>query len=226
LDLFSGNYDSPTRVAVFDGALQVAVGSYSTYVLDASGMLSAMGDNYYGEFGDGTQNSSSGVFRALGRQYRKLAVSPYSRHACGIAASDNHVECWGYNYQGDCGDPNAGPLYSPVAVASLGACSEIVAMHSTTCALCNGIVSCWGDDIRGQLGIGQLSPVPQPNPQVVALPAGETWVGLAAGYAFACARAQSGKVACWGKAAHGGLGTGGVPANLPMSVLAGPAPTM
>ena len=58
--------------------------------------------------------------------------------------------------------------------------------------------------------------------EIALLPASESWQQLGAGGAYFCARAMSGAVACWGRAAHGALGNGGVPANLPSRVRESP----
>jgi len=71
---------------------------------------------------------------------------------------------------------------------------------------------------------GFLTPDAVTVPREVALPPGITYVQLVAGDGFTCARTDIGRTFCWGTAPHGALGNGGVPANLPVIVLATPVP--
>lgn len=68
------------------------------------------------------------------------------------------------------------------------------ATHS--CALNDGVVSCWGDNTYGQLGTGSYDPSASPKP-VVGLPAGVEALSL--GDHHSCALTNGGEVWCWGR---------------------------
>jgi len=222
-DPFTGGFSIPAASNDVTGALQVLVGAQNTLcVIASTHEIACQGDNSMGEYGDGTTTNAT-MLQPLGRLYTKLARSPGSAHSCGIAMSDQHVECWGPNGRGQAGDASGvNPVLSPVAQAQLGACSDVAVSSANSCALCGNTVYCWGDNTRGQLGTGTITTDKQPTPTPVALPSGETWMELGAGSSFTCARAASGHVFCWGRGSHGGLGNGGIPANLPSLVRASP----
>lgn len=72
-----------------------------------------------------------------------------------------------------------------------------------------GLVQCWGQNDRGQLGTGSLGPI-QDVPVTVQGLGLETPVALALGYAHSCVRMASGAVFCWGANDHGQVtGTAG-----------------
>jgi alpha-tubulin suppressor-like RCC1 family protein len=70
------------------------------------------------------------------------------------------------------------------------------------CAVAGGVLSCWGSDTEGQLGVpaggaGAQRPVNIPG----------TWLAPAAGSGHSCALAVDGSVSCWGANDKGQLGT-------------------
>ncbi len=90
----------------------------------------------------------------------------------------------------------------------------LAAGRAHTCALlADGRVKCWGDNAKGQLGIGDTEARgDEPGELADALPATalgpEPVTALAAGDAFTCALRSSGIVVCWGDNAAGQLGVG------------------
>jgi len=84
-----------------------------------------------------------------------------------------------------------------------------------TCArLDNGAVKCWGQNDKGQLGIGDtLNRGDQKNEMGDRLPAvnlgtGRTAVQLVAGHDHSCARLDDGQLKCWGLNSSAQLGVG------------------
>lgn len=98
---------------------------------------------------------------------------------------------------------------------------QVVAGVMHTCALrLDGVVKCWGGNIIGQLGLGDISDRGDEPDEInggllpaVDLGTGETAVAIAAGIAHTCALLQSGKVKCWGNTA--GLGDSEVHGDAP-----------
>jgi len=92
------------------------------------------------------------------------------------------------------------PIHAPVPPA-------VVAGGTHTCSLAtDGVVSCWGGDDRGQLGIG--STARQPSPTHVG--GDVTFAQVTAGIAHSCGVARTGAAYCWGDNAYGQLGSGQV----------------
>ncbi len=113
---------------------------------------------------------------------------------------------WGYNRQGVIGpqgpDINASvnPVQnSAVKVTGLGRAQMIAAGSAHVCALLtNGEVWCWGSNLEGELGDGEVTTNYNPTPiKVSRLPNGVT--DLAVQQSSTCALVGSlGEVYCWG----------------------------
>ncbi|HTJ40464.1 MAG TPA: hypothetical protein VL463_00150 [Kofleriaceae bacterium] len=193
-----------------DNARALALGDGFGCAIGATGTLACWGD------------LSGGAGAGVGRAYTKIAIGG-ERFACGIRP-DRRVECWGRNERGQAGQPDpdtflVDPVTTPYEQPNLQGCTAIATGGAHTCAICSGDLACWGDATLGQLG-PPLEPLPVSYRRLISapLPSGETWIDLAAGASFTCARSTAGRVACWGFSAHGALGTGGLGANLPQSV--------
>jgi alpha-tubulin suppressor-like RCC1 family protein len=90
--------------------------------------------------------------------------------ACAVGVSGD-VWCWGENRYGQAGDGTRTFVLEPTKVPGLpGPTAQVRVTRTATCALSTtGKVSCWGDDLSGQLGNGQLK-VPSLTPLEVVLP--------------------------------------------------------
>jgi alpha-tubulin suppressor-like RCC1 family protein len=96
----------PARVAPPAGQrwVQVAVGAQHMLAVCSDGSLYVWGDNYYGEFGNGTNTSSRIPIRVTapaGKQWMQVAAGYY--HSLALA-SDGQVYTAGYNFSGELGD--------------------------------------------------------------------------------------------------------------------------
>ena len=80
-----------------------------------------------------------------------------------------------------------------------------------------GSVSCWGENLEGEIGNGAADGAIVSTPASVSIPAA---VSIAVGRAFSCAATSTGKVYCWGSNSRGQLGVGeGAPSsNVPVVV--------
>ncbi len=159
--------------------------------------------------------ASSAVFRAL---------SAHSGHTCAILFHGS-VKCWGVNDKGQLGLGDtanrgvvAGQMGDALPAVNLGTgrtASAISAGRFFTCAvLDNGSVKCWGQNLKGQLGLGDTATRGDgPGEMGDALPAvnlgtGRTAVAISAGTDMACAILDNGSLKCWGGGAQGRLGLG------------------
>ena len=154
--------------------------------------------------------------------FRSLAAG--FGHSCALAA-DGSVKCWGYNALGQLGvgdiaDRGDGPgeMGSALPVVDLGpgrSATAITAGNEHTCAvLDDGSVKCWGSNIHGQLGVGDIADRGDgPGEMGSALPVvdlgpGRSATAITAGRFHTCAVLDDGSVKCWGWNLAGQLGVG------------------
>ena len=126
--------------------------------------------------------------------------------ACGVASEQ--VYCWGSGRFGELGRGEeelqrllpAGPL------EGLRPVLELSANRGFVCALeRGGTVSCWGNNVHGQLGDGSTVNRFQP----VRVKGVTTAVQVTTGYQHACALNRDGSIVCWGENEAGQLGREG-----------------
>ena len=190
--------------------------------------LLGIGYNDVDGFGDGYQETGEVLpYLPLPSGRTVVEIEAGYRHTCAIL-DNGEITCWGDNSQGQLGIGNTSFMgdsadeigdYSTTTsiTPSLASATPVsLAMgwdHS--CALfSNGEAYCWGDNSRGQLGIGSTSDVGDDSGEMgasmaaVDLPTGRTAVQITAGDDFTCAILDNGDVACWGYNSHGQLGIG------------------
>ena len=193
-------------------AVPLAAGLNHTCAV-SNGNVFCWGDNFIGQLGTG-DNTSSNVPREVVEQIGSsnplsgvLSVSAGWQHTCALMQTGN-VKCWGYNYNGELGDPTYTYNSSnvPIDVAGLTSVSSISLGWNYSCALTTaGSVKCWGANGFGKLGDGNTTDSSTPvNVVGLAGPA----IAVAAGQVHTCALLASGAVQCWGYNYFGQLGNG------------------
>ncbi len=167
------------------------------------GGVQCWGFNYYGDLGDGAQESRGqpSWVASLGEGSGVTDVSVGYYNSCAVAAGD--VWCWGhYNtaYFPDSLEPIKildGDTYGDVQSVAVGS--------GHACALVDGGVVCWGDGLLGDgVTTESLTPVVVDGLSPGSA-AGVTQVAV--GGEFACAVVNGG-VLCWGLGEDGRLGNG------------------
>ncbi|NOY93548.1 MAG: chromosome condensation regulator RCC1 [Deltaproteobacteria bacterium] len=123
-------------------------------------------------------------------------------HNCGaLTASD--LRCWGDDSNSQLGDSMTSSRPTPFALSLTGV-QRLAAGNGHSCAATSGGLFCWGDNRRGQVGVGS-------GASVVAPPTAVSGVGaimdLAAGRDHTCALTAA-RVLCWGANDRGQLGDG------------------
>jgi len=212
---------TPTRVAAFDQAIALAGGTSHMCALFANGAVNC----------EGTPVPLAGPAVAIAAQtvitcallssgsvqcWNGLSPAPTPVYVSGVVDAvaigaeagggtcavhaGGTVSCWGG--LGDGSDP----LLTPTPVAGVLNATAVTYGVNHGCALiADGTVMCWGENDHGQLGNGQVEPLPG-----VFTPA--TWVRDAAGVLtgavsvvsgdyHACALLASGTAKCWGSGA-------------------------
>lgn len=156
---------------------------------------------------------------------RAQKISCGANHTC-VLSPTGEVTCWGRNNKGQLGrgsTTNIGDQPEEMGKALMPAPfdvrSKIVDLQSAgnnNCALTQaGTIHCWGDNERGQLGLGNTEMIgAKKNKSVEQLFSGidlgtkSPVTQIAMGEAHVCALTSDGQVRCWGSNRLGELGAG------------------
>lgn len=115
--------------------------------------------------------------------------------------SNGTVKCFGNGYQGQLGiDVGVGGAsMSPTAIEGMppGVIGLAVGERHACAATNTGTAVCWGDNTKGQVGIGAAAGDKIPRPSLVSLP--NKVVQIVATKYDTCARLEGGDVYCWGR---------------------------
>jgi len=203
-----------------------------------SKQLKCWGYNNYGQLGYGdtvtrglksTDMGSNLPLVSLGGTVTSFTVG--GSFTCALL-STNAVKCWGYNSEGQLftgdrlsrgGKANQmGTKLLPINLGTTGLpVQQVSAGENFACALfSNNAVKCWGENIYGQLGLGNKLPVGFHKKDLGnALPFVDFGTGLGAaamsvGFEHVCVvvtpASASGNLKCWGGNGAGKLGIGSV----------------
>jgi alpha-tubulin suppressor-like RCC1 family protein len=185
--------------------------AYACALLD-DGTVSCWGNNDEGQLGNGTESFTPSMTPVpVSNLGGATAIAVGGEFACALIAGGT-VSCCGYDSTGQLG---SGPLQCtggnggscspiPIAVPGLNGVSAITAGDKFVCALlAGGTVTCWGDNVNGELGNGttttSFAPVPVSGLSHVT--------AIAAGLYHVCALIEGGTVECWGSGGFDQLGT-------------------
>jgi len=190
----------------FEGAIAIsagrsnhreASGSGRTCVLKNTKNLYCWGDDSYGQLGDRSISN-----RAVPTKVKDLdnvnSMAIGRAGGCAISA-ESKILCWGANDESQLGRVDARLGGTPVIVENLNRSIAIsvggigLFDSSFSCALStSGVVSCWGHNDQGQLGVGTFfdsaAPVPVSLSNITA---------ISSGGVHSCA-VSDGQVYCWG----------------------------
>ena len=165
----------------------------------------------------------------------------YTFPTCAIR-SDHTLWCWGSSaaqsggpglFAGTTGSTAGLPVATPMAASASDAgppptilANRISVGYRHACVLSAGKVSCWGENVAGNLGIGNVDLSFQPYPVSVMTGNGlpTTVDEVVSGFDFSCARAGGG-VWCWGTNSAQEIGNPGVAPSICNSNYCVPVPT-
>lgn len=134
----------------------------------------------------------------------------YGSQTCALR-SGGELYCSGLNYLGQVGNGSMATDYTAASRVDLGeAVVQVEAGPDFTCArTMSGSVYCWGSDLYGQLGDGDVAHLDPPySATPVAVPGIVGAVSISVANAQACAALADGHVECWGYNGSGQLGDG------------------
>ncbi|MCA9599920.1 MAG: hypothetical protein KC776_41735 [Myxococcales bacterium] len=81
--------------------------------------------------------------------------------------------------------------------------------HACAITTSTGLVYCWGDNLRGQLGNGTAGSIGGNATPTEILPGGKSFIDVAAGGQHSCAVTTTGDLYCWGDDLYGQVVLGG-----------------
>ncbi len=222
--------EAPGNPAAFRA---LTAGGTHTCALLTGGAVKCWGSNSYGQLGHGNtvqagdDANEMGVNLpsvSLGTGRTATSISAGYRHTCALL-DNGTVKCWGAGGdgrlgQGDTANRGDGPgemgdSLPAVALGTGRTATAITTGNAHTCALLdNGTVKCWGDNVYGQLGLGDTEDRGNTAGEMgdslpaVALGAGRTATAISSSNAHTCALLDNATVKCWGSNPDGRLGLG------------------
>ncbi len=153
----------------------IGAGKYHSVALKSDGTVWTWGDNYYGQLGDGSSDSSSDAPVQVSGLAKITAITTGDFHTLALK-SDGTVWAWGRNNFSQLGDYSSWPtrtmpvqVVGPKASGFLAEVAAIAGGGSHTVALkSDGTVWTWGSNGNGQLGDGTTADSATPV-QVIVL---------------------------------------------------------
>jgi alpha-tubulin suppressor-like RCC1 family protein len=188
---------------------QVVGGGGHTCALTADGSAYCWGNNGSGQLGNGTTTNAP-MPVAVSGGLRFTSMDAGASHTCGVTGSGT-AYCWGRNDRGQLGDGTTTTRLAPVPVSGRLVFQSVTAggfIIGHTCGVTTaGAALCWGDNEKGQLGIGTHDVTAHPVPAPVS--GGLTFATLTAGLGrHTCGITGAETAYCWGENPFGALGTG------------------
>lgn len=165
----------------------------------------AWGSNAFGQLGDGSFTSSDGPVPVDALTFVEQVAA--GGHDSVALLDSGSLMSWGADAYGQLGDGEVGTnRTTPVEVEGITKATAVAAGGQHNLALLsNGTVMAWGDNQKGQLGLGSVSEsVDLPT----AVPGLTNVVAIAAGAEFSLALLKDGTVMAWGDGESGQLGDG------------------
>ena len=191
----------------------LATGARTHALFDSSGTVYACGSGDAGELGNGSTSASSTPAAVLGLPSGvKVTALTSSWEGSGALLADGDYYNWGYNAAGQLGNGSTANSAVPVKVGLPGPVRQVFQGGSgprngqTVAILRDGDTWAWGDNDRGQLGIGTV--ISSDAPVTVHVPKDVTFVAVSSGGYASYGIDSTGRLWAWGDNRSGQLGTG------------------
>jgi len=191
----------------------ISAGRFHSVALDHTDAVWAWGQNNWGQLGNGTQNMHSlpiQVLDADGGPFQGVVAIASGENFVLALTNDGLVWAWGENSFGQLGVPREEKsIQYPHLIELKTPCRAIAAGHQHALALTtDGHVMAWGNNIYGQLGIGNYTSTHTPTKVTLEnekIPLDHV-ESIAAGDDHSMAILDNGHVMLWGKNSSGQLG--------------------
>ncbi|MBW2262876.1 MAG: hypothetical protein JRG91_12945 [Deltaproteobacteria bacterium] len=206
----------PVQVSgLTSGVSQVCAGQTHSCALLTGGTMRCWGRGTSGELGTGGYTNSSVPVVVLnqdgtGTLTGIVDIACGNAHTCAVNSS-GAAYCWGSSTYGKLGNGTSSGFFPrPVAVCSeWGGCmggylvgvDEIESANLHTCARKGSAVFCWGYNVGGQIGNGNIG-TQATNPQAVInddMSLVADAAQLSVGGHFNCVTTRSDEIKCWGR---------------------------
>jgi alpha-tubulin suppressor-like RCC1 family protein len=201
-------YSSPKQVGSLTSWSSIFTSSNSSFAIKTDGTLWSWGANYYGVLGLGNTTAYSSP-KQVGvlTNWLKITGGSYSTLAI---KTDGTLWSWGWNNNGQLGLGNITNYSSPIQVGLLTTWSFISVKNGfyALAIKTDGTLWSWGQNNRGQLGLGNTTYYSSPK-QVGAL---TTWKTTSAGNSSGAIKTDN-SLWMWGWNRFGGLGLNLDPAS-------------
>jgi hypothetical protein len=152
--VLAGPLPTPMKFPTGPNYMRVGTGSLHMCVGFPNSAMECLGDNGYGQLGDGTNNPAGSPILAAGGQ----AFAPFDASwsfMCGVDPYSTDVDCWGANYSGQLGNGTTWNSNIPVLAllpAGFGAVSVGTGFDHACAVNGKGQVDCWGSNAYSQVG--------------------------------------------------------------------------
>jgi alpha-tubulin suppressor-like RCC1 family protein len=200
----------PQQLALNDVTL--ATGARTHALFDSKGTIYACGSGDAGELGNGSTASTSTPTPVIGLPSGVNATALTSSwEGSGALFANGNYYNWGYNAAGQLGNGTVANSALPVKVDLAGPVRQVFQGGSgpkngqTIAILRDGDAWTWGDNDRGQLGIGTLTS--SEVPVKVHVSKGVTFVTVSSGGYASYGIDSTGRLWAWGDNRSGQLGT-------------------
>ena len=201
----------PQQLALDDVTL--ATGARTHALFDSKVTVYACGSGDAGELGNGSTSSTNTPTPVIGLPSGvNVTALTSSWEGSGALLGNGDYYNWGYNAAGQLGNGTTTNSALPVKVELAGPVRQVFQGGSgpkngqSIAILRDGDTWTWGDNDRGQLGIGTLTS--SEVPVKVHVPEGVTFVTVSSGGYASYGIDSSGRLWAWGDNRSGQLGTG------------------
>lgn len=154
--------NTPTKLPEDSGWASIDLGElYAGCGVSQGKYVYCWGYNNNGKLGVGDEENRYEPTRTLGGG-KWIQVTMGAGHTCGLKTSGS-VYCWGNNRQGQLGigTSSIDESATPVSISGGGSApqwSALSAGNNHTCGIrSDGILLCWGNNHKGQLGVGDTA---------------------------------------------------------------------
>ena len=205
----SGVTLSPNPLLVAGGIAftSLSAGGSHTCALTSDGVAYCWGENAGGQLGVGESVTSSTTPLPVSGGLTFVSISAGESHTCAITRGGS-LYCWGWNLDNQLGNgTQSTPSVVPVAVSLNPNIIGTDAGSSHSCAIdTSNVAYCWGQNLKGQVGIGSITSDLFSTPQRVT--GSLAFQTLTAGRSHTCAATLDLVWYCWGSNESGVLGVG------------------
>ncbi len=221
----TNNEASPVQASVVPlGWSKVAAGDTYTAALKSDGNIWTMGNNDFGQLGNGSTTPNSLVpVQVIGSDFKQVVCG--KSHTLAIKANGT-LWAWGKNVNGQLGIGNSdASLHStPIQIGVGNNWTSVSAGDAYSMAIkADGTLWAWGDNTFGQFGNGTPNPTPTTAPiQISGL---DTWVDVECGTDFTLILKSNGTLSAAGNNDFGQLGIGSLASIVPSFQLVTAVPT-